>query len=655
MGRVRSSAAVLPALLPGALVVLLAFQSGGYSPSSWAPIAGLGMIALALRVTTIGRPFAGVSPWSAVAMGAFALFGAWTLLSAEWSHAPGRALVEFGRLLAYLTVFLVCASLAPREHRAQWAVRGVAIAIGVVCIAALLSRLRPDLVSAEGLVPARLDYPLTYWNALGVLAGVGVVLGFHLSASSEEPRVVRVLAAALPPIAAVTVYFTLSRGGVAATGVGLFVYLLLGFSRATPGALLALVPPCAVVLQRAYDARLLVEPDFASAAGMVEGREIARALGVAVAVAVGLRALALLLDHVLAFVPSPARLPIAVRVGLVVVAVGLVTGVAVARGAPAWADRQVDSFLSSSPAPVPGDVRDRLLQVNSNGRVGHWRVALDAWEREPLHGTGAGTYQNTWNQHRDVSFQVLDAHSLYLEVLSEFGVVGLALLLIALGAIIAGPLWRLRGPGRPTYAATLAAVVAWCVHAGVDWDWEMAAVTIWVFGLAGLVLARPRPQEATAPAMPKLVRLLVALGCLGLALSPLALWRSQERLQASYAAFQKGDCATTIDAALDSLAAVGARAEPWELIAYCDVRLGQRQLAVGAAQAAVRRDPGDWEYHYALALVKGAVGQDPRADAAAARRLNPIQVEPKIAVRAFKTDKPAVWERRARRLRLYLR
>ena len=449
---------------------------------------------------------------------------------------------------------------------------------------------------------------------------------------------VRVLAAALPPIAAVTVYFTLSRGGVAATGVGLFVYLLLGFSRATPGALLALVPPCAVVLQRAYDARLLVEPDFASAAGMVEGRDIARALGcrrrrrrgpARARAAPGPRPVVR---------AQPRPVPDRGARGLGRLAVGLVTGVAVAREAPAWADRQADSFLSSSPAPVPGDVRDRLLQVNSNGRVGHWRVALDAWETERLHGTGAGTYQNTWNQNREVSFQVLDAHSLYLEVLSELGVVGLALLLIALGAIIAGLLWRLRGPGRPTYAATLAAVAAWCVHAGVDWDWEMAAVTIWVFGLAGLVLARPRPQEATAPTMPKLVRLLVALGCLGLALSPLALWRSQERLQASYAAFQKGDCATTIDAALDSLAAVGARAEPWELIAYCNVRLGQPELAVGAAQAAVRRDPADWEYHYALALVQGAVGQDPRPAAAAARRLNPIQVEPKIAVRRLQVQ-----------------
>ena len=123
--------------------------------------------------------------------------------------------------------------------------------------------------------------------------------------------------------------------------------------------------------------------------------------------------------------------------------------------------------------------------------------------------------------------------------------------------------------------------------------------------------------------LPRLVRLVAALGCLVLALSPAALWRSQVHLEDAVGAFAKGDCPATIDASLDSLGAVGARAEPWELIAYCDYRLGQPRLAVGAAQAAVRRDPGNWEYRYALALVQGATGTDPRQAAAAALRLAP--------------------------------
>ena len=53
--------------------------------------------------------------------------------------------------------------------------------------------------------------------------------------------------------------------------------------------------------------------------------------------------------------------------------------------------------------------------------------------------------------------------------------------------------------------------------------------------------------------------------------------------------------------------------------------------------------------------MQGAARQDPRAAAAEALRLNPKQPEAQDAVKAFRTDRPAVWERRARELPLYLR
>jgi Flp pilus assembly protein TadD len=96
------------------------------------------------------------------------------------------------------------------------------------------------------------------------------------------------------------------------------------------------------------------------------------------------------------------------------------------------------------------------------------------------------------------------------------------------------------------------------------------------------------------------------------------------------------------------------RAEPWELIAYCNIQAGRDGLAVDAARAAVARDPDDWEYHYALALVSAAAGQDPREAAADALRLNPLQPEARAAVKAFATGGRRAWERRARRLPLYV-
>ena len=61
---------------------------------------------------------------------------------------------------------------------------------------------------------------------------------------------------------------------------------------------------------------------------------------------------------------------------------------------------------------------------------------------------------------------VRDAHSLYLETAAELGLVGLAALLALFGGVVVAAR-RARTP------AAAAALAAWAVHAGVDWDWEL--------------------------------------------------------------------------------------------------------------------------------------------------------------------------------------
>ncbi|MEA2310585.1 MAG: hypothetical protein QOE28_553 [Solirubrobacteraceae bacterium] len=651
--RARAAVAVLPAVLPAAAVLFLAFQAGGFYPGAYAAFAALLAAALAVRVVTVGRPFAGISPWTGMAGAALALLGVWMLLSASWSDSGARALIEFCRLLMYLLVLVLCGSLAPRGTRLAWALRWAVLAIGAVCVAALLTRLRIDIYRAPAsLDVGRLDYPVTYWNGLGMLAGIGLVLALHLSASSREPIVVRVLAAAVPPIAATTVYLTLSRGGIATTAIALAVYLLLGFTRCTPAALLAAVPACLLVVRKAYDAAELVSPRFASAAGQAQGHAVARTLVLAVALAVALRALGVGLDWVLARAPGPERLPRPARWGAVAGAALVVVVVAVALGAPGYADHQIHNFLSSSPQPATSDVRDRLRVFNNNGRVTHWKVAYHAFKASPFHGSGAGTFENLWSEHRPNNSHVLDAHSLYIEALGEMGVVGFVLIVLAIGTLLVGLAWRLRGPDRAGAAAVLAASTAWAVHAGVDWDWELTAVSVWMFGLAAIALAPVAPRVPLRRGMSRPLRVPAAIGLLVLGLAPFQLWRSEKHLIAAQGAFGRGDCPTTISESLSALSAVGARPQPWQLISYCDVRLGQPVLAQQAAQAAVNRDPDDWAYHYSQALIRGALGQDPRAAAATALRLNPLDPQAQAAVKAFKTPRKKLWVSRARKLPL---
>ncbi len=74
-------------------------------------------------------------------------------------------------------------------------------------------------------------------------------------------------------------------------------------------------------------------------------------------------------------------------------------------------------------------------------------------------GGGAGSYEAWWAQHGSIPLFVRYAHSLYLEVLGELGVVGLVLLLSALGSgLFAGTrtLTRTRGADRTTAGALVA-------------------------------------------------------------------------------------------------------------------------------------------------------------------------------------------------------
>jgi Flp pilus assembly protein TadD len=91
-----------------------------------------------------------------------------------------------------------------------------------------------------------------------------------------------------------------------------------------------------------------------------------------------------------------------------------------------------------------------------------------------------------------------------------------------------------------------------------------------------------------------------------------------------------------------------ARPEPWEVIGYCDARLGHSALAERAFDNAIRLDGDNWQLHYGLALVRAAAAVDPRPAAREALRLNPRGVLPRDAVRRFATSSPATWRAHAR-------
>jgi hypothetical protein len=135
------------------------------------------------------------------------------------------------------------------------------------------------------------------------------------------------------------------------------------------------------------------------------------------------------------------------------------------------------------------------------------------------------------------------------------------------------------------------------------------------------------------------------LACLGLAVTPALVLRSQDALDRSFHAFQRGDCPTAIDAALDSIDALPARAEPFEILGYCDARAHRNDLAMRAMRSARARDPEGWKYAYGLAVTQALAGQDPSAAVADARRLNPLEPMARDLQTAMRVRNP---KRRAR-------
>lgn len=629
-------AGIALALVPAALMVYLGFHGGGFFAGSAAAVAIAVLLLLALRVMIVAAPVAGLNRWVIVAAAGLGLFALWTLISGSWSGAPDRALLEFDRALLYCAALVVFGSVARESWRLRWMLRGLAVAALVICVAGLATRLLPETFPlAVQTIGTRLSYPITYWNAFGLSAAVGLIICFGLTCDALEPRAGRVLAAAAMPVLASGLLLTLSRGSIAAAVLGILVFAVVGHPRSLISGLVATLPVTAVALVSTYDADLLVTTQRFSAAAQDQGHHVAVVVMICSVAAGGLRALGLMADVRMSRQEISAdmrRRALGTGVALVVIAV---TVAAVAADVP----RQYDRFVgteASARAAGPRDDRARLTDPTNVVRLKQWRVALDDFQAEPLHGTGAGTFELGWNEHRPIPNEVRDAHSLYVEVLGELGLVGFVLLLTTIVAILAGIFRLVRGPDRVLHATIAAALLTWAVAAGIDWHWEMPVVTLWVFALAGAALARAKDERTPAWAPSLIPRTVLAVGlCVLMVLVPLRVAISQHELVDALVAPLTPSCDGVDRLADRSIAAVASRPQPYEVKANCALEAGRPRTAIDLLHSAIRREPDNWRLRYDLAVARARAGLDPRAPARGALKLNPRNPDALAAAKRF--------------------
>lgn len=618
-----------------ALIVGLALAGGGYDVTD-RHIAGLAVWLVVVALIVLGaasqaalaRPFY----WAAGLIGALSLLSAFSSL---WSGSAELSFVEADRVLVYLGFFLAAFLIAQTDQRRQRFAEGLAIAVVVVALLGLASRLAPhaiDFTDALGTGP-RLRYPLGYWNANGAMFGIGAGL-LLWSSRNATATALRWLSVAALPAVLLALYLTYSRGGLLALLIAAGLTIALSRDRLWLLATLGIGALGALPAVLAVQARRSLADNYFSQTTVNEGAEVLLILAAGVA-------LALLLFAALRWAEGRggqltgravelSRNPTLLR-GIAAALALAGIAVAIAIGGRAW-----DQF-SSSDVQFPSQPEQHFSELSGAGRHDFYRVALDELGEKPIFGSGAGTYQFAWERRRSINQPVHDAHSLYVETFAELGVVGGLLVLALVGVLLwAGyGAWRAAAhPQRERYAALFAAIVAFAVVAGLDWFWEVAGLGALFFCAAAvLVAARCRqlaplsgtPAEGGERRFGLAVAGLVAAWISAVALiGPLLLERE---IDASQSAAAEGDFGSAVNHANTARSIEPFAASPYVQLGLLAEAQGDYSTARERLTQAIDREDRNWQLYYLRSKVEREAGDQAaaRADLYRARRLNPLE------------------------------
>jgi hypothetical protein len=535
-GRLALPAAASAFASSAGAVALLGLESGGYYATAWgtATVAALAVGA----AVTLHRGGVRDSRLDRALLGTLAAFVAWVGVEAMRPGAATSALPELERDVLYLAVVWAALQVI-RRRTAGAALAGVLVAICALLLDGLVRLLVPAHIGADRFEGRLLFLPLGYANACGVLAAIGFVLALGFAPARTGRG--RLAAAALVPLA-VALALTQSRGAVVALAIGVAVAVLLHPHRqAFAGTALVLLPLPALAAgfaarSHAADARTssaVVARDCLVVAAVTCAATLVQA---AIAAREGRR-------------PAvPVRVLAPLGVAAVAVAVAAV-------------------------ALRPGD------------RTAYWQVAWQDARAHLLLGSGPGTFAREWLAHRPVATGAMNAHSLYLETLAELGPLGLLLLVAALAL----PLAAVRHRRSPLAAGAAGGYATFVVHAGLDWDWQMPAVTAagLLCGVCALRAGGDPPTRAT-----RHVGTALALAAV-VALAAAAAGIGNDALAAAARSAQAGDWAGAARAARLAQRWQPWSAEPPRLLAELALAQGDDVRARTLLVRALRRDPGD--------------------------------------------------------------
>lgn len=614
------------AVLPFLLVLYLGLRGGGYDVIVRSEV-GIAAWWIALLGAAVGAfPRSRIPRGAWIALCLFAAFATWTALGIAWSESAEHSLAEVSRVATLLGVFTL-ALCVQGPLGIERMVGGIAAAITVVCAIALLSRLEPtwfpDLETPEFLpgTRARLHYPLGYWNGLATFAAMGVPLLLVITTSARH-ILTKALALAAVPLLILTVFFTLSRGGALEIAAGLAVLFALHPKRLSL-VIVTFVAGVggAMLIVGAHQRKALTE-GLTNASALSQGDEMLVLL-IVVCAGVGLLGAAVGLAARYGMGPQPV---ITRRQAALVTAMAGIVAVLflTASNTPERITNAWEDFKE----PTPGTGPQRFESISGSGRYQLWKAAVEANHSAPLTGIGPGTFEYYWAEHGTRPGFVRDAHSLYLEVLAESGIVGLVLVLGFLSApfvIGAIRLWHVAPQRRTAFAGALSGCFAFLVAAAIDWAWELTVLpTVFCLLSASALCAkdkrrRPQPWSGLIPRLALPCASVVALIVIAVPMaSTEAIRKSQTHTQAN-----------RLNEALDE-ASIADAIQPWAASPKLQQALileleGDFPAATKTARAATSDEPKNWRAWLILSRLEAQAGNPAEAIAAfrTARSLNP--------------------------------
>jgi hypothetical protein len=561
----------------------------------------------------------------------FAALVALTYASIAWSVQPANSWIEANRTLSYFAAFataLLLARLAPGRWRAL--LGAVALAATAACAYSLLVKVFPATLDAHDPY-GRLRAPFDYWNAVGLMAAMGLPACLWAGTRREPSRVLRALAVPATAVLVAALGLSFSRGAVLVAAIAVGIWLALAPLRLRSALVLILGAAGGAAISVWGSAHRGISADGVPDAVRISA---GHSFGVVIVVVLVICTLmgfgaALALERVA--LPGAARR----RLGMVLVGVvalvpvgGVVALVSSSRGFSG----EVSHLWKTLTNPNGGanNQPGRLADL-SNSRTHYWRVALRIGEHHPLAGVGAlgfATAQTRYGGASAPDFQVTHAHGYLFETFADFGAIGLAVSLALLLAWILASArtfelaWTGRGreaPRAPPSAAQelertglvalLAIVITFGVHSLIDWTWFIPGDAVVALVCAGWLtgrgpLSRPTGRRTSARMRgrsPGAVALIVSIALLTVA----AVWgiaaplRSSDSYYAATTAAIRGDLGTAFKDAHSAASQDPVSIDPLLLLASLYWRVGEHAAARQELAAAVVRQPANpesWEH-----------------------------------------------------------